>query len=329
MQIASITPARHAEFLSLVNAEIRPDRAKTNARDDFPLILDPDNAAWTLIATTPEGEMVGGLACLIREFTTSCGKIPVAGVGSVVTKPEFRGQGLSSALQTALLTKLKGKNVPLAVLWTDQPEIYAGRGFVPAGWELHIDLTEAELATDFPPGFDVREFAAHDTAAVQGLYELHQLRTIRLPGDAEKLYNMPGTRGLVATGEDDTVLAAVFCGKGADFPEYVPEWSGPVGLVIALLAEVRKRGWAHQVLVPPGGDQLVAQLMHRGATVFPNTAGFWAVLQPDSLNRYLQAAGIGAPPQTSDPVVLLGHIDEQGQPVNGPVTVGVWGFDSV
>lgn len=329
MQIASITPARHAEFLDLVNAEIRPDRAKTNAWDDFPVILSPENTAWTLIATTPEGEIAGGLACLIREYTTSCGKIPVAGIGSVVTKPEFRGQGLSKALQTALLTRLKGKNVPLAVLWTDQPEIYAGRGFAPAGWELHIDLATADLDDEFPSGFGVREFTIADTATVQSLYQLHQLRTIRVPGDAEKLYNMPGTRGLVAVGEDESVLAAVFCGKGADFPDYVPEWSGPVGLVMALLAEVRRRQWAHQVLVPPGGDQLVAQLLRRGAQVYPQSAGYWAVLQPESLNRYLQAAGIGSPSVTSDPAALLGYIDQEGQPVSGPVTISVWGLDSV
>ena len=59
--------------------------------------------------------------------------------------------------------------------------------------------------------------------------------------------------GLVAVGEDESVLAAVFCGKGADFPNYVAEWSGPIGLVVALLGEARRRQWAQHVLVPPGG----------------------------------------------------------------------------
>ena len=329
MQFASITPDRHAEFLEIVNAEIRPDRAKTNAWDDFPLILSPNNAEWTLVATTPEGEIAAGLACLIREYSTSCGKIPLAGIGSVVTKPKFQGQGLSTALQNALLTKLKGKNVPLAVLWTDKPEIYAGRGFAPAGWELHVDLTEATLDKLFPPGFQVREFIPTDTEAVQGLYDRHQLRTLRLPGDAEQLYNMPGTQGLVATGDDDTVLAAVFCGKGADFPNYVAEWSGPIGLVVALLGEARRRQWAENVLIPPGGDQLAAQLINRGAGNFASPGGYWAVLQPDSLSRYMQAAGIGAPAEPGDPAALLGHVDDMGNPVMGPVTISVWGLDSV
>jgi len=329
MQIASITPARHAEFLALVDAEIRPDRAKTHAWDDFPLILGRDNAPWTLVATTPEGRIVAGLACLIRECTTSCGKIPVAGIGSVVTHPEFRGAGLSAALQNALLSRLRRQNVPLAVLWTDQPEIYAGRGFVSAGWEMHVDLARARLETVLAPGFSAREFVATDCGMVQSLYDRHQLRTLRQPGDAERLYNMPGTRGLVAIGEDDVVSAAVFCGKGADFPDYVAEWSGPAGLVMTLLGMVRERGWARYVLAPAGTHHLVNLLVDAGATGFANPGGYWAVLQPAKLNSYLQAAGVGSATVADDPAVVLGCVNEEGTPVEGAITIGIWGLDSV
>ncbi len=329
MQIASITPARHAEFLALVDAEIRPDRAKTHAWDDFPLILSPENADWTLVATAPNGQIVAGLACLIREFTSSCGKIPVAGIGSVVTRPEFRGQGLSSALQDALLKRLRRKNIPLAVLWTDKPEIYAGRGFTAAGWEMHVDLDGADLPPGVPPGFVVREFATPDADSVQSLYERHQLRTLRQPGDAAKLYNMPGTRGLVVTGDGNEIVAAIFCGKGADFPAYVAEWSGPLALVTVLLAEAVRRAWARYVLCPPGGQQLVTRLIEAGASAFANPGGLWSVLQPDGLSRYLQASGAGAPARVADAAAVLGGVSTAGEPILGPLTIGIWGLDSV
>jgi GNAT superfamily N-acetyltransferase len=329
MQFASITPAQHAEFLRLVNAEIRPDRAKTNAWDDFPLILDPENRAWTLAATNPAGELVGGLACLVREFTTSCGKIPVAGIGSVVTRADWRGRGISTALQNTLLARLRGKNVPLAVLWTDQPEIYAGRGFAPAGWEWHLDLGQAELAVPCPPGFSLRPFKVRDVPAVQALYDRHPLRTVRLVGDAERLYNMPGTRGLVGCGGGNAVAAAVFCGKGADFPDYVTEWSGPLGLVTALLAAIKQQGWARHLLAPAGSEELVSQLVRRGAVGRAQSSGLWAVLQPERLGQYLQAAGVGAPADLTDPAQVLGTVDPNGQPLAGSLTVSVWGFDSV
>lgn len=329
MQIASITPARHAEFLDLVNAEIRPDRAKSNAEDDFPLILSSENADWILVTSSADGRIAAAVSCLIRDMQTSCGSVPVAGIGSVVTRPEFRGRGLSSTLQNAMLDKLRRKNVPLAVLWTDKPEIYAGRGFVAAGWELHIDLAEASLPQEQLPGFRIRPYEIRDASAVGALYDRHPLRTVRHPGDAAVLYGMKGTSGLVATGEDDTALAAVFCGKGADFSEYVAEWSGPVSLVEGLLAEARRRGWARYVLVPAGHEVLVSRMAARGARIFAQTSGYWAVLQPDRLGKYLQAAGVGAPVPLTDPRELLGSVDTDGQPQGGLIGIGIWGLDSV
>lgn len=329
MQIASIDPAKYSEFLTLVDEEIRPDNASSHAWDDFPLILRPENAEWTLVATAPDGQIVAGLACLIREHTTSCGNMPIAGIGSVVTHPDHRGKGLSTALQNALIEKLKGQNVPLAVLWTDRPEVYAGRGFAPAGWEMHLDLQGVNWQNAAVPGFQNREFKPDDATAVQALFDRHALRTVRQTGDAALLYNMSGTRGLVAIGEDDVPAAAIFAGKGADFPDYIVEWSGPVGLVVDLLAAVCDRQWASNILVPPSGDRLVDPLLERGASAVANHSGHWAVLLPDPIARYLQAAGIGAPKRAGDPAELLGGVDEEGHPVYGLVMIAVWGFDSV
>ncbi|MBE0564735.1 MAG: GNAT family N-acetyltransferase, partial [Krumholzibacteria bacterium] len=264
MQIATATAGDHAGFRALVDAEIRPDRAKTHAWDDFPLVLDPANAPWTLVARAPDGSVAAGLAALIREHTTTLGPLRVAGLGSVVTRPEFRGQGLSTALQEAMLAKLERQDVPLAVLWTDRPEIYAGRGFAAAGWEHHADLGGVSF-TAAPPELAVRTYRPADAEAVAALFARHPWRTVRQPGDAARLYGMPGTRGLVAEDPAGRVIAAVFCGKGADFPGYVPEWDGPPQAVLPLLAEARQRGWAEAVLVPAGGETLLERLAALGA----------------------------------------------------------------
>lgn len=329
MQIARVGESEHAEFLALVNAEIRPDRAKTNAWDDFPLILGLENLSCQLVCRAADGRLAGGIACLIREFTTSCGPVAVAGIGSVVTHPDFRGKGVSSALQNEMLQVIRGKNVPLAVLWTDQPEIYAGRGFTPAGWEIHVDLAEMQ-----PPGpvagvVAVREFRPEDCPAVEALYREHTLRTLRLPGDSRNLYTMPGTRGLVATDPAGQVLAAVFCGKGADFPGYVAEWDGPLALVKMLLAEARQRCLADKVLVPAGCEDLVNELVDLGAAWIVLPSGSWRILDPEPLGALVAAAGEVPPDDPSDPVAWLGGVDESGHPLVGPVSVAVWGFDSV
>ncbi len=328
MKITSFTPDQFTEFLALVDDEIRPPGSSTHAWEDFPLILGRDNR--DMVLGICEGVRVAaGVACLVRQFQTSCGPIPVAGIGSVVTRPEYRGRGFSRALQNALIDRLAAANVPLAVLWSDQPEFYTGRGFVPAGWEFHVDMEAVRPATGFPDGFSCRVFRAEDAPAAAALYDHHPFRTLRQPGDSARLYTMAGTRGFVALGEGEQVVAAVFCGKGADFTDYVTEWSGPLGLVIPLLDETRRRKWARYLLAPPGGDRLAAKLAGRGATVTARAVGHWLVIQPEQLSRYLEGSGQGGLRDPADPVALLGTVGPDGVVIPGALTVAVWGFDSV
>lgn len=329
MQISRVDETTHTEFLDLVNAEIRPDIAKTTAWDDFPLILGPENRDCQLVCRAPDGRLAGGIACLIREFRTSCGIIPVAGIGSVVTHPDFRGKKLSSALQNEILALLKGKNVPLAVLWTDQPEIYSGRGFLPAGWEIHAQLNDLRAPSPGPLSWRVRGYRPDDAPPVEALYNRHRWGTVRQPGDSQALYGMPGTRGLLAVDGADQVLAAVFCGKGADFPDYITEWDGPHDLAVALFAEARDRGLATQVLVPPGEEGLVDILVDHGASWLTLASGHWNILDPGFLADAVIRAGETLPEDLTDASAWLGGIDHDGQPLVGPLSLAVWGFDSV
>jgi len=328
MQIARVTPDELTDFLALVNAEIRPDHAKTNAWDDFPLVLAPENRDWMLAIRDEAGRLVAGMAALIRDFRTTCGVLPIAGIGSVVTREEYRGRGWSSALQNEMLALLRGKDVPLAVLWTDQPEIYAGRGFAPAGWEVHVDFTEADLTTDADTRGRVREYRPGDTEAVQILFEGHELGTVRQPGDSAKLYGMPGTRGPVLADAGDRPEAAVFCGKGADFPGYVAEWSGTIEGVTPLLERAREGGLATHLLAPAGAEGIVNPLVDRDASWFAQASGYWAVLRPDILQERI--AGVFAVPaeEEFDPETWLGRVDDDGDILDGPLGVAVWGLDS-
>jgi GNAT superfamily N-acetyltransferase len=329
MHIGRVNETERAEFLSLVNAEIRPDRAKTTAWEDFPLILGPENAECQLVARADDGRLAGCISCLIRDFKTSCGVLPVAGIGSVVTHPDFRGKGLSSSLQSALLDLLKGKNVPLAVLWTDKPEIYSGRGFAPAGWEIHAQLDDLQAPESRIPDLRIRDYRPSDAPAVEELYHDHRWCTVRQEGDSLALYSMPGTRGLVAVDNADQVLASVFCGKGADFPDYITEWSGPEDLALALFFEARDRGLANLVLIPAGEETMVNILVDHGASWITLASGCWNILNPDYLARMVTAAGDAPPEHPEDQVAWLGGVGETGQPLVGPLSLAVWGFDSV
>jgi predicted N-acetyltransferase YhbS len=329
MSIVTVTPADRAGFLSLVNAEIRPDRAKTNAWDDFPVILGPQNSDWQLVYKAEDGTIAGCIACLIREHKTSCGLVPVAGIGSVVTRPEFRGQGISSALQNELMERLKGKNIPLGVLWTDKPEIYSGRGFVAAGWEFHASVLEMTTPGLLDSNFRVREFRPEDAPSVSSLFEEHPYRTVRFAGDSDAYYTMPGTRGFVLVSALEEIKAAVFCGKGGDFPEYIAEFSGDPILLPFLFQHVRDEKLAHQVLIPAGSEEMVNTLVDLGCGWLATTSGQWVVLDPAPLVEIVSSAGGEIPADLADPVSWLGCVDSAGHPLIGPLTTAVWGFDSV
>ena len=124
-------------------------------------------------------------------------------------------------------------------------------------------------------------------------------------------------------------MAAVFCGKGADFPGYVHEWSGPVDMVLPLLAEARRRGLADKVLVPGGAEALAEKLVGLGADWATRHSGCWNVLLPRQLET--AAAGMDLPPSEEEvgPTAWLGTLGVDGQPVPGLLTLAVWGFDSV
>jgi len=329
MSIVTVTAADRAEFLNLVDAEIRPDHAKTNAWDDFPVILGASNSQWQLLFKADDGTIAGCIACLIRDHKTSCGIIPVAGIGSVVTHPDYRGQGISTALQNELLARLKGKNVPLGVLWTDQPEIYAGRGFQSAGWEIHASVSELTIDSELNSGYRVRPFRVEDTPVLQDLFEQHPLGTIRHPGDSLAYYSMPGTEGHVVIDGNDGIVAGAFCGKGGDFPEYVTEYCGQISALPFLFQFLHENGLANQVLLPPGAEELVNKLVDMGSSWMATPSGQWVVLDPEALSRIVVAGGGEVPADSRNPTAWLGSVDFEGMPLIGPITAAIWGFDSV
>ena len=329
LEIHTASLTQHAAMLALVDAEIRTNGTATRAWDDFRLVLAPENRDWQFVATEGE-EIVGCLACLIRPFATSCGVIPVAGIGSVVTAARWRGRGISSRLQRYALERIAASKVPLAVLWTDRPEYYAGCGFGAAGVEYHVDYEDCDL-DDLPVASgQIRPYQDQDTAQIAALYARHPLHTVRAPGDAASLYGMPGTKGLVFV-EGQQLSGYLFGGKGADFPGYVTEFGGDGAAVVALLAEARRQQIATKVLVPQGETELRRLLVARGASWSARASGYWSVVAADILRATVSTAAptVAHWPDSNEAAAWLGSVDRTGTPHTGALKLAVWGFDSV
>ncbi|MBD3221522.1 GNAT family N-acetyltransferase [bacterium] len=325
VEICPVGEEGYEEFVAFLDAGMRPEGASTQVADDFPVILGADNLAG-MIGIRGDAGWIAGLAALTRTFTTTAGPVEVAGLGSVVTHPDHRGQGLSSRLQRAMVERLAAAGTPLAVLWTDQPEIYAGRGFQAAGWEFHLDLGPLASHGSWPPDAGYRPVdgaaAAADLAA---LYDRHPLRTRRLAGDHAALYGMPGTtiRALV---RDGRIEAFACCGKGIDFPGYVAEWAGAAMDVLPLLGRVAAEGLATRALVPAGNERFLERAVAAGAGFAVVPSGLWAVLRPDRLQAL---CGPVDPGRERDATAWLGEVVAEGEVRPGRLQVAVWGLDSV
>jgi len=324
MEICTISAADHAAFVTFLDAGMRPADSPTRAADDFPVILSERNVT-SMHAIRDESGFLAGLATLTRPCLTTAGELLVAGIGSVVTREDRRGQGLSSRLQRAVVDHLADAGVPLAVLWTDQPEIYAGRGFQAAGWEYHLDLSPLPAAVPWPADAQWVALGGDAAADLARLFAEHPLRTIRAEADHVALYGMPGTRiwGLARHGR---LQAYACCGKGEDFPGYVAEWGGAADLALAALARVAATRTAGRALVPAGREDLLEVAVARGAGFAAVPSGQWAVLRPDLLEAL---AGPVPPAHQRDPRAWLGYLDDGGAPVPGRLQLGIWGLDSV
>ncbi len=266
-----------------------------------------------------------GLATLTRSCLTTAGLVSVAGIGSVVTREDRRGQGYSSALQQQVVERLAAEGVHLAVLWTDQPEIYAGRGFQAAGWEYHLDLSDLRVDELWPAGADRHTLTGTHAPQIARHYEQHPLRTLRPADDHQRLYGMPGTRvvGLVEAGR---VVAYACCGKGEDFPDYVAEWGGAPDRVLAVMARAAADGLASRALIPAGREEILERAVCQGCGFAAVPSGLWAVLRPDLLAELVGPVTDG---REHDPRAWLGHLEADGTPVPGRLQLGIWGLDSV
>lgn len=323
MIIRTVRPGERSRLLALVESGLRRPGSPTGPADDFPLALGETNRDWQLVVEEND-EFLAALACLVRTCVTSVGELPVAAIGSVVTAVSSRGRGLSRRLQAEILTRLGASGVPLAVLWSDRPELYRARGFAPAGVEFHVDL-DGWRGPDAPPGTVVRPYAPRDLAAVAGLHARHPYRTRREPGDDALLYGMPGTRGWVLEPFAGAApVAYAFCGKGQDFPGWILEWGGAPSAVAVLVAQLSARATARWLLAPQGGEEMAGGLAAAGAWVVARPSGLWCVTSAPLLAKLA-----GGNARDTDASAWLGGVDESGQPRPGPLRLAVWGFDSV
>src|SRR5690606_39086360 len=167
----------------------------------------------------------GRLLChaLVREVTlvTSAGPAAYTLVGSVVTHPEHRGNGLATCLLQNIIERARQRGQDAVCLWSGRWSFYERLGFAPAGEQAELVLGPARGT--LAPG--IRPAEARDVVALWELHRTKPLRVDRSLADVALLLSIPKMRVFVLERHGRAAAYACF-GKGADFPDWWHEFGG-------------------------------------------------------------------------------------------------------
>ena len=272
---------------------LRPGRTPSLVAE-FPLIFE-ERFSGRVVALEAKGDVRATCALLVRDLLVHGSKLRVGLIGSVATESHWRGQGLASRVLDEAEAALTREGCVAALLWADDPKVYATRGYRPIGWEVDFVLPVANLASVESDGA-LRALAADDTAAVHRLYSLHATRVDRSPEETAALLKCPGMTTLVLQRERDIVAYACL-GRGADFANTVHEWGGAQDDVLALAAEHARRAQREgyegliALIAPPAATRLRERMISLGAEVAEGVLAVAKLLDNEALGELFDRFG--------------------------------------
>lgn len=219
----------------------------------------------------------------------------VGAIGSVVTDPEHRNQGLSTEVIKNCIEEARKQQCDLAILWTDLFDFYRRMGFELAG-------TEISLAVDAPfqapmPNLRFSSDSKVSPEAIYRLYSSHTVGSVRSIEDIRKYLTIPKTKIYTAWEADGSLAAFAIEGKGADLGGYLHEWGGSVSKLLALVSWIRAiKNERLTLIAPRHSKNLISQLQAKGATSNEGFLGMIKILNFDQLaakiKRAFRAEGI-------------------------------------
>lgn len=278
---------------ALMERCLRPGRVASLAAE-FPLIFD-ERFCGRVVAYEEKGDVRSTCSMIVRDLLLQGARLRVGLLGSVATDGAWRGRGLATRVLDEAEGTLRREGCVAALLWADDPDFYAARGYRAIGWEVDF-LVPAAALSEVKTDAVVRALAPDDFAAVQRMYSLHAARVDRSPEETAALLNCPGMTTLVLQRDRD--VAAYAClGRGADFPNTVHEWGGDQNDVVALLAEHARRAQqaGHEgplaLIAPPSASVLRERMQALGAEVVEGVLAMAKTLDGEALAELFDRFG--------------------------------------
>ncbi|MDB5038223.1 MAG: putative acetyltransferase [Bacteriovoracaceae bacterium] len=203
--------------------------SECHLEDEYPLAFHK-NQMDHIFVSRPGGEPLAGLATLEREIEGQKNtSYKALFVGSVVTDPKARHQGLQRQLFHAIDEAAEAWGIDFIVLWSNQTDFYKKLGFELAGLQASW-ISNGSSTIKKNPKIITRVGSTLEMPISEKHFASFSKKTFRVKrslDEMKKLWRIP--KMLVACTENAYALV----GKGEDFQGICHEWAGPAEEVLA------------------------------------------------------------------------------------------------
>lgn len=213
----------------------------------------------------------------------------VGAIGSVVTNPDHRSQGLSTNIISNCLDEAQRQQCDVAILWTDLFDFYRRMGFELAGNEISFVI-------DRPLETKTQELRFSNDSriapeAILRLFMNHTVNTVRTAEEVRKFLAIPQTKIYTAWTANNQLAAYAIEGKGADLSGYIHEWGGGVNEILSLVSWIQKTQNKPLTLIAPAHSQnLVRELKRQNVMCNEGFLGMIKILNFDQLANKVKRA---------------------------------------
>lgn len=281
-------------LIKFLSDHLRPQQGWSIA-DEYPLAIQNENLNNVRVITD-NGNFLSAAVMRPLVIKSPAGLFKAAAIGSVVTNPANRNQGLSRQVMDDCLKEAAAHGCDFAILWTNLFDFYRKFGFELAGTEISLDIPSNIKIPEAP---ELRYLQSNriEADALLRLYNQHTTGTIRTADDIRKFLQIPNSHVYTAWDNDNRLQAYAIEGKGADLEGYIHEWGGGVSKLLPLLKfAVQQRRRPLTLIAPSHSNNLIRQLTALGAKEHSGILGMIKILNPPNfllkIKKFVRAMGV-------------------------------------
>ena len=275
------------DVITFLDSHMRKDQA-WSVRDEYPLAFNAQNLNNIRIIKDDE-TIVSHAVVKPVLVKTPYAILNVCTIGSVLTDPTKRQQGLSSKVIEDCIEQAMALKGDILVLWTDMFDFYKNFGFEMAGTEISLIINAGFTPTKRRSDLKIVNSPKVDAAALLRLYNLHSVTSHRTPEDIKKCLQIPNARVYTAWNKNGQMEAYAIEGKGVDLQGYIHEWGGNTSALMELFKHIQTtQNREIVVITPPQCKNLIRQCTDGGAQQFEGILAMIKILDKSSLAKKAQ-----------------------------------------